>query len=113
SVADLPKITQAFVQRGYTREQIDKILGGNFLRVMREVEATAKRLQAEHKAPDALSFLDIELMLANRVSITQLVDRINEHGVDFDLTADRRARLKSEKADDAVLDAMAKAKRHP
>jgi len=113
SVADLPKITQALVQRGYTREQINKILGGNFLRVMREVEATAKRLQAEYKAPDTLSFSDIELMLANRVSAPELVNRINEHGVDFDLTADRRARLKSEKADDAVLEAVAKARRHP
>lgn len=113
SVADLPKITQALVQRGYTREQIDKILGGNFLRVMREVEATAKRLQTEHKASDMLSFDDIELMLANRVSVTQLVNRINEHGVDFDLTADKRARLKSEKVDDAMLDAIAKARRRP
>lgn len=111
SVADLPKITQALVQRGYTREQVDKILGGNFLRVMREVEATAKRLQTERKASDTLSFLDIELMLVNKVSTPQLVDRINEHGVDFDLTADRRARLKSEKADDAVLDVIGKARR--
>jgi membrane dipeptidase len=112
SVADLPKITQALLQRGYTREQIDKILGGNFLRVMREVEATAKRLQAERKTADALSFADVELMVANRVSVPQFVDRINEHGVSFDLTADRRARLKSEKADDAVLEVIAKARRH-
>lgn len=47
SVADLPKITQALLERGYTREQIHKILGGNFLRVMHEVEAKAKELQAE------------------------------------------------------------------
>jgi membrane dipeptidase len=111
SVADLPKITQALVQRGYTREQIDKILGGNFLRVMREVEARAKRLQAERKAADGLSFADVELMIANRTSLPQLVDRISEHGVDFDLTADKRARLKSEKADDAVLEVIAKARR--
>lgn len=111
SVADLPKITQALVQRGYTREQIDKILGGNFLRVMREVEAIAKRLQAEHKASDTLSFEDVELMLANRVSTPELVNRINEHGVDFDLTADQRAKLKSEKADDAVLEVIVKARR--
>jgi membrane dipeptidase len=50
SVADLPKITQALLQRGYTREQIHKILGGNFLRVMHEVEATAKRLQEEQNS---------------------------------------------------------------
>ncbi len=50
SVADLPKITQALLERGYTAEQIHKILGGNFLRAMREVEATSKRLQAESKS---------------------------------------------------------------
>jgi membrane dipeptidase len=111
SAADLPKITQALLQRGYTREQIHKILGGNFLRVMREVEATAKRLQAERKSADGLSFADVELMIANKVSVPQLVDRINAHGVSFDLTADKRARLKSEKADDAVLEVIAKAKR--
>jgi membrane dipeptidase len=111
SAADLPKITQALLQRGYTREQIHKILGGNFLRVMREVEATAKRLQAERKTADALSFEDIELMVGNRVSASQLMDRVNEHGVSFDLTAERRARLKTEKTDDAVLEAIAKGKK--
>jgi hypothetical protein len=45
------------------------------------------------------------------VSVPQLVDRINEHGVDFDLTADKRARLKSEKTDDVVLEVIAKARR--
>jgi membrane dipeptidase len=111
SAADLPRITQALLQRGYTREQILKILGGNFLRVMREVEATAKRLQAERKESAALSFEDIELMVGNRVSPAQLLDRITQHGVNFDLTPERRARLKAEKADDAVLDAMAKARK--
>ena len=42
SVADLPKITEALVQRGYTEEQIHKILGGNLLRVFREVENVSK-----------------------------------------------------------------------
>ena len=111
SAADLPKITQALLQRGYTREQIHKILGGNFLRVMREVEATAKRLQAERKTADALSFEDVELMVANRVSSSQLMDRVNEHGVNFDLTPERRVRLKTAKTDDSVLEAIAKAKR--
>lgn len=111
SVADLPKITEALLQRGYTREQVLKILGGNFLRVMHQVEATAARLQEERKASDALTFEDIELMVANRVSTPQLIDRINQHGVNFDLTPERRARLKSEKAEDAVLEAIAKVKR--
>ena len=111
SVADLPKITQALYQRGYTREQILKILGGNFMRVMREVEATAKRLQSERKESDALSFEDIELMVGNRVSAAQLMDRIRQHGVDFELTPERRTRLKAEKVDDSVMDAIAKSRK--
>src|SRR6478672_7458170 len=111
SVADLPKITQALYQRGYTREQILKILGGNFMRVMREVEATAKRLQAERKESDALSFHEIELMVGNRVNSVQLADRIKQHGVNFDLTPERRTRLKAEKVDESVLDAMVKARK--
>ncbi|MGC2697194.1 MAG: dipeptidase [Candidatus Angelobacter sp.] len=111
SVADLPKITEALLQRGYTRDEILKILGGNLLRVMREVEATARRLQAERKASDALTLEDVELMAANRVSSTQLTNRINQHGVNFDLTPERRTRLKAEKTDDSVLDAIARAKR--
>jgi membrane dipeptidase len=111
SVADLPKITDALLQRGYTREQIHKILGGNFLRVMREVEATARRIQAERSASAGLSFVEIELMVANHVSASQVVERIHERGVDFELTPERRARLKSEKADDAVVDAIAKARK--
>ena len=47
SVADLPKITETLVQRGYTAEQIHKILGGNLLRVMRECEQVARELQKE------------------------------------------------------------------
>jgi len=47
SVADLPKITQALVERGYSAEQIHKILGGNVLRVMRECERIARELQKE------------------------------------------------------------------
>src|SRR5438094_2552194 len=53
SVADLPKITQALLDRGYTREQIHKILGGNLLRVFREVEAASRRLQAKGPAAAA------------------------------------------------------------
>jgi membrane dipeptidase len=111
SAADLPKITHALVQRGYTREQIHKILGGNFLRVMREVEATARRLQAERGDSEALSFADVELMVANHVSASQLIERIHEHGVNFELTPERRTRLKAEKVEDAVLEAIGKAKR--
>jgi membrane dipeptidase len=111
SAADLPKITQALYERGYTREQILKILGGNFMRAMREVEATSTRLQTERKESDALSFEDIELMVGNRVTTAQLIDRINLHGVSFDLTSERRTRLNAQKVDDSALDAIAKAKK--
>jgi membrane dipeptidase len=111
SAADLPKITEALLQRGYSHDDILKILGGNFLRVMREVEETSRRLQAERKEADALSLEDVELMLGNRVSSAHLVDVIIQHGVNFDLTPERRALLKAQKADDAVLDAIGKSKR--
>lgn len=38
SVADLPNLTVELLKRGYTEEDVDKILGGNILRVMEEVE---------------------------------------------------------------------------
>ncbi len=49
SAADLPKITAALMARGYSAEDCTKILGGNFMRVFREVEAVAKELQAENR----------------------------------------------------------------
>jgi membrane dipeptidase len=44
SAADLPKITAALMARGYTAEQMHKLLGGNILRVFAEVQAAAKSL---------------------------------------------------------------------
>jgi membrane dipeptidase len=41
-VSTYPKITQELLNRGYKKEQIQKILGQNMLRVMRAVEAAAK-----------------------------------------------------------------------
>jgi membrane dipeptidase len=38
SAADLPQITQALLDRGYSSEDIKKILGGNVMRLFREVE---------------------------------------------------------------------------
>jgi membrane dipeptidase len=46
SAADLPKITQALVDRGYSADDIHKILGGNLLRVFREVDRISRELQA-------------------------------------------------------------------
>ncbi len=47
SAADLPKITQALLDRGYGADDIKKILGGNILRVFRQVEATSREMQAQ------------------------------------------------------------------
>jgi len=52
SVADLPKITQALYERGYKAADIQKILGGNLMRVFAEVEKTAKVIQAEQAHQD-------------------------------------------------------------
>ena len=49
SAADLPKITAALMERGYSAEDCRKILGGNLLRVFREVEQVARELQAENR----------------------------------------------------------------
>lgn len=38
SVADLPNLTKELLRRGYSESDIDKILGGNMLRVMEAVE---------------------------------------------------------------------------
>ena len=47
SPADLPKITAALMARGYSAEDCRKILGGNLLRVFREVQEVSRQLQAE------------------------------------------------------------------
>jgi membrane dipeptidase len=47
SAADLPKITQALFDRGYSAEDIRKILGGNLLRVFRQVETVSREMQAK------------------------------------------------------------------
>jgi membrane dipeptidase len=43
SAADLPKITAALLQRGYTADQLKKLLGGNLLRVFAAVQAEAAK----------------------------------------------------------------------
>jgi membrane dipeptidase len=45
SAADLPKITQALLDRGYSAEDIKKILGGNLMRVFGEVEKVSREMQ--------------------------------------------------------------------
>src|SRR6202162_2618629 len=47
SAADLPSITQALLDRGYNASEIHKILGGNLLRVFRQVERVSQEMQAQ------------------------------------------------------------------
>jgi membrane dipeptidase len=42
--SQLPKITEALLDKGYSELDVQKILGGNILRVMEQVQATAQRL---------------------------------------------------------------------
>jgi membrane dipeptidase len=49
TAADLPKITEALMARGYSAADCDKILGGNFLRVFRKVETISHQLQAQER----------------------------------------------------------------
>ncbi len=47
SAADLPNITQSLLDRGYNASDIHKILGGNLLRVFRQVERVSQEMQAQ------------------------------------------------------------------
>jgi len=42
-VSQMPNITAEMLKRGYTEEEIDKVWGGNFFRVFRQVEALASK----------------------------------------------------------------------
>lgn len=46
-VSTYPNITQGLLDRGYSEGDIRKMLGGNLLRVMRDAEAVAQRLEQE------------------------------------------------------------------
>ena len=46
-VSEVANITIELVRRGYTEAQIEKIWGGNLMRVFRDVRAAAQEIQAE------------------------------------------------------------------
>jgi membrane dipeptidase len=43
----LPKITEALLRKGYSENDIRKILGENILRVMEQAERVSRELQAQ------------------------------------------------------------------
>jgi len=51
SAADLPKITEELMKRGYSAADVKKILGANLLRVFKEVEAMSHQIQREEPMP--------------------------------------------------------------
>lgn len=46
-VADYPRLTEELLARGYSAEDVSKVLGGNALRVLRAAEEVAERLRSE------------------------------------------------------------------
>ncbi len=47
SVADLPKITEALAERGYSKDALQRILGGNLIRTFEECERVSDQLRRE------------------------------------------------------------------
>ncbi|HVI93208.1 MAG TPA: membrane dipeptidase [Anaeromyxobacter sp.] len=47
SHADLPRVTEGLLARGYSAEDVTAILGGNLLRVFAEVERVGRELRGE------------------------------------------------------------------
>jgi len=52
SVADYPKLFAELLRRGHSEEQLRKLAGLNVLRVMKQAEAVAARLQKERQAAE-------------------------------------------------------------
>ena len=45
NVAETMNVTLELIERGYSEQEIDKVWGGNLLRVLEEVEAVAAALR--------------------------------------------------------------------
>lgn len=52
-VSDFPALFAELSRRGWSEEELGSLAGGNLLRVLREAEAAARRLQREHAASTA------------------------------------------------------------
>jgi membrane dipeptidase len=85
----LPGITAELADRGYSQEDIEKILGGNSLRVFREVEAYAEQVPA----PRGLGFTILPDLQTGEIIHDKkplLTARIIGHGGHFIEAADYR-----------------------
>jgi membrane dipeptidase len=60
-VSKFPNLTAELLRRGYREADVKKILGGNVLRAMRDVEATARRL-SKTRRPSMATTVPSELM---------------------------------------------------
>jgi len=58
-VSRYPFLTAELLRRGYTDDQVKKIIGGNFLRVMRQVEQVSARLRKE-RPPSAARIEELD-----------------------------------------------------
>jgi len=58
-VSTYPELFAELLRRGYTEAELEKIAGLNMLRVLREAEAVAERLQAE-RGPSEVLITDFE-----------------------------------------------------
>jgi membrane dipeptidase len=58
-VSKYPALTAELLRRGYSDEDVRKILGRNILRVMRQAEAVSKKLQAE-RGPSLAKIEDLD-----------------------------------------------------
>jgi membrane dipeptidase len=56
-VSRFPYLTAELLRRGYSDEDVARVLGGNILRVMRQAEQTATRLQGER--PPSQAVIDV------------------------------------------------------
>jgi len=64
----LPKLTEAMLRRGYSEDDIRKILGGNILRVMEQAESVSRTLQVQKRivTPEELAKMKREMDLSRR-----------------------------------------------
>ena len=60
-VSTYPLLTQELLNRGYDKEAIHKILGGNALRVLREAEQVSLQLQTQPLAADDKPLFELDL----------------------------------------------------